>query len=186
MANLALSLAPSVVALASVGVSALAVRGARATTTATLRHQLGMAREERVWRERSAAYLELLKWMAERDDQIPNITGDWETASLPPDRQVSERETLARIQAYGSREVNELLSEWRRLNAAFVYDYQQMLHAKIVVEQVTDDKDAIRLALLEETRQFVAKIDPIEPDIEAASSRLHEQIRRELLDHMDQ
>jgi hypothetical protein len=43
---------------------ALAVRGSRATTNATLRHQLGMAWEERAWNERSAGYLELLKWLA--------------------------------------------------------------------------------------------------------------------------
>lgn len=179
---LTVAVAPSVVAFASVVVAAFAIRANRDTTKMTLRQQRTLAQEERLWHQRSEAYLELLIWLDEMDQQFAMTTGEPSSMLLPKERQEYHRATFAKLKAYGSKDVVELVAAWRSCNASFTMLWQELLRAKRQIEEVTDDKDAIRRALFQELEYFKGEVSKLQPGLEDSGKDLEDAIRKELID----
>jgi hypothetical protein len=176
-----LTLAPSLVAFASVAVAALAIRANRRTTDSSLLQQSRLVHDERVWRERSDTYLEVLMWMDERSRQLAQITADPNTMWLSKDREEYHRRTLAKVTTYASQDLIDLISNWRYQNTSFATLWQDLLQGKEAIMAVTGDEDAIRRALFEELECFNETASLIEVKLTEFKEKIEVRIRDELL-----
>lgn len=84
------------------------VRTTRWTTNATLQHQRDLAQDERVWRERSALYLDMADWLNQLEQWALDSIDNPEQPITPPQDDSEIRETMrlhARIDTFASDEV---------------------------------------------------------------------------------
>lgn len=108
--------------IVSVAVAAMAIKATRRTSQETLDHQRELARDERLWKERSAVYQEILKWGRRVQSERRRV---WSDASLPftplhlDDVQHDMDVMRARIDAFASDEVRQLIEDWIRAQIGF-------------------------------------------------------------------
>jgi hypothetical protein len=171
---------PNLVALASVAVAAVAIYVNRRMTQDTLRHQLDLTHNERIWQQRSETYLELLVWMDEWDDKSRNITSDFSSMDLSGEQAESDRRTQAKVDAFASSKIVELVKLWRQGMASFALVLHDLLAAKAAIDQLDLDPDSVRLRYLEEAEKFSKALEPVSGSLEAVRASIHDQIRSEL------
>lgn len=171
---------PDVVALASVAVAAIAIYVNRQTTQYTLRHQLNLAHDERIWQQRSETYLELIVWMDEWDDKSRNISSDISSIDLSGEQAESDRRRQAKVAAFASSEIVELVKLWRQGMASFALVLHDLLAAKAAIDQLNVDPDSVRERYRKEVNKFHESFEPIYGTLEAVRADIHSQIRSEL------
>jgi len=171
---------PNLVALAAVVVAAVTIYVNRQMTQDTLRHQLDLAHNERIWQQRSETYLELLLWMDEWDDKSKNISSDISSMDLSGDQAESDRRTQAKVDTFASIEIVELVKLWRQGMASFALILHDLLVAKTDIDQQDLDPDRVREKYREEVIKFHETLEPISGSLEAVRADIHARIRSEL------
>lgn len=131
-------LTPSEVSLAAASISAVSIIVAVRIASSTRRQ----AREDRLWRERSSAYVDLLAWCI-RQREIAKVRPDERSAVLDEIVLPSHEEQIgleARVSAFASdtvdAKVDEVTPHWNRLRVAWG-DIEML-------RQTTTDRAALR------------------------------------------
>jgi hypothetical protein len=146
----------------------------------SLKAQLDLAHDERIWQQRADTYLQLLVWMAEWDDKLSMVTSDLSTVDLIGEQAEGYRLSDAKVVAFGSAEVVELAKVWRSAVGEFATVWRKILASKdtIVTPQLNAD---ITSKLLKEN--LATQFEPfasISDKLTLIRSDLRSQIRFEL------
>lgn len=171
---------PNIVAFTSVVVAAIAIHMNRRMAQSALGHQIKLAHDERIWEQRSGVYIELLVWMDEWDTKLSWVTAEPSSLDLSGEQIDSDRERQAKVTAFASGEIRELVSRWRMSTASFATALHHLYSAKKNLDERELEPEEVSQELLVKAAEFNKTVEPILHESETVTNRIRDLIRSEL------
>ena len=171
---------PNIVASLSAVVAATAVYVNRKMARDTLKQQLLLTHDERIWQQRSEAYLQLFMLIDELDSKLGFITSDSSTLHHLSETSESDRRTEAAIRAFGSVDVMRLFKLWRSAIGEFASMQNEMFAMKDKVTGLNLDSDSTASLLREKIGDLYTPFNSVYEKLSLLGDDIESQVRYEL------
>lgn len=171
---------PNIVAFLSAVVAATAVYVNRKMARDTLKQQLLLTHDERIWQQRSEAYLQLFMLMDELDSKLGFITSDSSTLHLLSETSESSQRTEAAIRAFGSIDVAKLFTLWRSANGEFASILNEIFAMRDKVMELNLDADSTASLLQKKVSELYDPLNSVHEKLSLLGDDIKSQVRYEL------